>query len=175
MRSPVAIAVPSSVRTKRKPWSVPSLWRTATGSADTTRQVSRRTSSHVQLSREGRQSAEFRKESCVGTREKEDRPFSRRVRTGIALFERPRPHSATQWRTGTRRQPAMQTRNTIFTMTMPFVIIPSKASESSGETICRPCEVIIPASRQALPPALVCRKRPLGTGFPADTHPKPSH
>src|SRR5271166_7190829 len=43
----------------------------------------------------------------------------------------------------------MQTRNTIFTMTMPFVIIPSQASESSGEAICKPCEVTIPASRQA--------------------------
>src|SRR5215467_14132616 len=43
----------------------------------------------------------------------------------------------------------MQTRNTIFTMTMPFVIIPSRASESSGEAICRPCGVIILASRQA--------------------------
>src|SRR5208282_6203468 len=52
-------------------------------------------------------------------------------------------------RTGTRRQPAMQTRNTIFTMTIPFVIIPSQASESSGEAICKPCEVTIPASRQA--------------------------
>src|SRR5208282_3329895 len=51
-------------------------------------------------------------------------------------------------RTGTPRQPAMQTRNTIFTMTMPFVIIPSQASESSGEAICKPCEVTIPASRQ---------------------------
>jgi len=43
----------------------------------------------------------------------------------------------------------MQTRNTIFTMTMPFVIIPSRASESSGEAICRPCGVINPASRPA--------------------------
>ena len=51
-------------------------------------------------------------------------------------------------RIGMRRQSAMQTRNTIFTMTMPFVIIPSPASESSDEAICRPCEVIIPASRR---------------------------
>src|SRR5271165_1096511 len=43
----------------------------------------------------------------------------------------------------------MQTRNTISTTTMPFVIIPSQASESSGEAICKPCEVTIPASRQA--------------------------
>jgi hypothetical protein len=35
----------------------------------------------------------------------------------------------------------MQTRNTIFTMTMPLVIIPSQASESSDESICKPCEV----------------------------------
>jgi hypothetical protein len=34
-------------------------------------------------------------------------------------------------------------------MTMPFVIIRSRASESSGEAICRPCGVIIPASRPA--------------------------
>src|SRR5882724_9869055 len=52
-------------------------------------------------------------------------------------------------RTGTRRQSAMQMRNTIFTMTMPFVIIPSRASEFSGEAICKPCGVIIPASRPA--------------------------
>jgi hypothetical protein len=47
--------------------------------------------------------------------------------------------------------PAMQTRNTIFTMTTPSVIIRSQASESSGETICKPCGVIIPASRQVSP------------------------
>ena len=47
------------------------------------------------------------------------------------------------------RQPAMPRRNTIFTMTMPFVIIPSQTSESSGGGICKPCEVTIPASRQA--------------------------
>ena len=35
-------------------------------------------------------------------------------------------------RTGRRRQSATQTRNTIFTMTTPFVTIPSQASESSG-------------------------------------------
>jgi hypothetical protein len=40
------------------------------------------------------------------------------------------------------------TRNTIFTMAMLFVTIPSQASEFSGEAICRPCGVIIPASRQ---------------------------
>src|SRR5882724_5304 len=43
----------------------------------------------------------------------------------------------------------MPTRNTIFTVTTPFVIIPSRASESSGEAICRPCGVIIPASHPA--------------------------
>src|SRR5882757_8553944 len=43
----------------------------------------------------------------------------------------------------------MQTQNTIFTMTMPSVIIPSQASGSSDEAICRPCGVIIPANRQA--------------------------
>jgi hypothetical protein len=48
-------------------------------------------------------------------------------------------------RMGTRLQSAMQTRNTIFTMMMPFLIIPSRASES----ICRPCGVIIPTSRPA--------------------------
>jgi hypothetical protein len=37
-------------------------------------------------------------------------------------------------RTGGLRQPPMQTRNTIFTMTMLFVIILSRASESSVET-----------------------------------------
>jgi hypothetical protein len=42
----------------------------------------------------------------------------------------------------------MQTQNTIFMM-MPFVIIPSRASESSGEAICRPCGIIILASRPA--------------------------
>ena len=36
-----------------------------------------------------------------------------------------------------------------FTMTMPFVIILSRASESSAEAICRPCGVIVPASRLA--------------------------
>jgi YceI-like domain len=50
-------------------------------------------------------------------------------------------------RTGTQLQPAMRTRNTIFTMTMPFVTILSRANESSGEIICRPCEPIIRASR----------------------------
>ena len=50
--------------------------------------------------------------------------------------------------TGTRRQPAMPTRNTIFTMTMPSVIILSQVNESSGEAICRPCGVIIQASRR---------------------------
>jgi len=33
-------------------------------------------------------------------------------------------------------------------MTMPFVIILSQVNESSGEAICRPCGVIIQASRQ---------------------------
>jgi hypothetical protein len=47
------------------------------------------------------------------------------------------------------RQPAMRTRNTIFTMTIPSVIIPSRASESSGGAICRPCGVIVPASHPA--------------------------
>src|ERR1700727_755835 len=50
-------------------------------------------------------------------------------------------------RTGTPRQSVLQTRDTIFAMTTPFVIIPSRASESSGEAICRPGGVIIPASR----------------------------
>ena len=50
---------------------------------------------------------------------------------------------------GTHPQPGMQTRNTIFTMTMPSVITPSQASESSGEEICRLCGVIILVSRQA--------------------------
>ena len=36
-----------------------------------------------------------------------------------------------------------------FTKTMPFVIILSQASESSGEAPCRHCGVIIPASRPA--------------------------
>ena len=40
-------------------------------------------------------------------------------------------------------------RNTISTMTMPSVIIPSQANESSDEAICRPCGVIIPASHRA--------------------------
>ena len=52
-------------------------------------------------------------------------------------------------RAGTRRQSATQTRNTIFTMTTPFVTVSSQASESSGGAICRPCGVIIPASRPA--------------------------
>jgi hypothetical protein len=51
----------------------------------------------------------------------------------------------THWRASA---PAMQTRNTIFTMTMPFVIILSQVNESSGEGICRPCGVIIQASRR---------------------------
>jgi hypothetical protein len=34
-------------------------------------------------------------------------------------------------------------------MTMSLVIIPSRASESSDEAICRPCGVIIQASRRA--------------------------
>src|SRR5580704_968132 len=42
----------------------------------------------------------------------------------------------------------MQTRNTIFTLKMPFVTIRSQGSESSGEAICRPCGVIIQASRR---------------------------
>jgi hypothetical protein len=45
-----------------------------------------------------------------------------------------------------RRQPAMQMRNTISTMTMPSAITLSQASASSGEAICRPCGVIIPAA-----------------------------
>jgi hypothetical protein len=44
-------------------------------------------------------------------------------------------------------------------MTMPFVIIPSQASESSGEAICKPCGVIIQASRQVFNV-----KRILGSG-----------
>ena len=44
----------------------------------------------------------------------------------------------------------MQTRNTIFTMTMPFAIILSQVNESSGEAICRLCGVIIQASRLVL-------------------------
>jgi len=51
-------------------------------------------------------------------------------------------------RTGTRRQSATQTRNTILTMTTRFVTISSQVSESSGAAICRPCGVIILASRQ---------------------------
>jgi hypothetical protein len=62
-------------------------------------------------------------------------------------------------RTGMRRQSAMQTRNTIFTMTMPFVTIPSQASESSGEPICRPCGVITPGK-----PSGFNVKRILGKG-----------
>ncbi len=46
-------------------------------------------------------------------------------------------------RTGTRQQSAMQTRNTIFTMTMPFLIIPSRASESI-------CSLAESSSRQAV-------------------------
>ena len=42
----------------------------------------------------------------------------------------------------------MQTRNTIFTVKMPFVIIRTQANESSGEAICRLCGVIIQASRR---------------------------
>jgi len=32
---------------------------------------------------------------------------------------------------------------------LSFAIIPNRASESSGVAICRPCGVIIPASRQS--------------------------
>jgi cytochrome c-type biogenesis protein CcmE len=42
----------------------------------------------------------------------------------------------------------MQTRNTIFTLTMPFAIIRSQVNESSGEAICRLCGVITQASQQ---------------------------
>jgi hypothetical protein len=52
-------------------------------------------------------------------------------------------------RTGARRQPAMQTPNTIFTRTMPFVIILSQVNEFSGGAICRPCGVITQVSRRA--------------------------
>ena len=45
-------------------------------------------------------------------------------------------------------QPAMQMRNTISTMAMPFVTILSQANESSGEPIRRPCGVTIPANRR---------------------------
>jgi len=44
-------------------------------------------------------------------------------------------------------------------MTTPFVTIPSQASESSGEGICRLCGVIIPASRP-----VSMSERILGTG-----------
>jgi hypothetical protein len=50
--------------------------------------------------------------------------------------------------TGTLRQPAMQTRYTIFIPTMTFATIPSQAIESLVETICRPCAAITPAGRQ---------------------------
>jgi hypothetical protein len=53
----------------------------------------------------------------------------------------------------------MQTRNTIFMMTMPFVTIRSRASESSGGAICRPCGVIIPVK-----PSGFKVKRILGNG-----------
>src|ERR1700722_11939077 len=54
-------------------------------------------------------------------------------------------------RTGTRRRSAMQTQSTIFTMTMPLVTIPSRASESSGEVICRRRGVIaLHLERQSL-------------------------
>src|SRR5277367_5381266 len=43
----------------------------------------------------------------------------------------------------------MQTWNTIFTMTMLFVTIPSQVSASSDAAICRLCGVIIQASRLA--------------------------
>jgi hypothetical protein len=42
----------------------------------------------------------------------------------------------------------MQTRNTIFTLTMPFAIIRSQVNESWGEAICRLCGVITQASQQ---------------------------
>jgi hypothetical protein len=45
---------------------------------------------------------------------------------------------------------AMQPRNTIFTMTMPSVIIPSRASESSREANYRPCGVTITSTASAL-------------------------
>jgi hypothetical protein len=45
-------------------------------------------------------------------------------------------------------RPAMQTRNTTFTMTRPSALIPGRLSESSDEAICGPCGVIILASRQ---------------------------
>ena len=44
---------------------------------------------------------------------------------------------------------ATQTQNMTFTPTMPFATILSQANVSSGEIICRPCEVIIQASRRA--------------------------
>jgi len=49
-------------------------------------------------------------------------------------------------RVGSRR---CKRGNTKFTMTMPFVIIPSQASESLGGAICRPCGVIIRQSHPA--------------------------
>jgi hypothetical protein len=52
--------------------------------------------------------------------------------------------------TRARRRPAMQMRNTIFTMTKLSATLPSQASASSGEAIYRPCEVIILANRQVL-------------------------
>ncbi len=51
------------------------------------------------------------------------------------------------WRASAARR--TRTRNTTFTKTMPFVIIRSQVSEFSGEAICRPCGVIIPANRPA--------------------------
>ena len=52
--------------------------------------------------------------------------------------------------TGAHRQKAILKPNIIFTMTMPFAIILNQANESLGESICRPCEVIIQISRRVL-------------------------
>ena len=51
----------------------------------------------------------------------------------------------THWRASAA---AMPTRNTTFTMTMPFVITLNQGNEPSCNAICRPCALIIQASHR---------------------------
>jgi hypothetical protein len=86
-------------------------------------------------------------QQCLAEIDPEKSASIERWRRSVSMFMR--PESFIERLGGQSSQiSATQMLNTIFTMTMQFVTIPSQASESLDEPICRHCGVIIPASRQ---------------------------